>query len=156
MAESVNKEEALMIMVQNVAHADNDQNYEYGDVGNEEENRYLSQIMEWEGIPSGWGAKWNRHTNGQIGNLVNNACKTLKRCSYDYRVKVVGYMIRMSEVCYEDSSSNDADGTSDTEWKYIKNWGQGFGVAMDDIKSAHHKVKPYKPGLVNILSRFLN
>lgn len=159
MAESVNKEEALMMMARHVSHADNEENNRYGDGDNEDENRYLRQIMEWEGISSAWSDKWNRHTSGgwsTLKPLVVNARNTLKRCSYDYRVKVVGYMIRMSEVSYEDSSSYDADGTSDREWENLTSWAKGFGVAMDDIKSAHHKVKPYKPGLVNMLSRFLN
>ena len=101
MAQEMYKHDAMLHLVWTVATADKADNANAS--ASTEEDKYLDSIREYEGIKIDWNdfnAK-RKHLGGNRERIIDEACKALRGCGLDWKIKAMRYMSEMADVSYE-------------------------------------------------------
>ena len=116
MAQEMYKHDALLHLVWTVALVDTTPGAETSVTP--EEDSYLNTVRKQEGINIVW-ADFNAKRKSLEHNrerIIDEACKALRGCGKDWKIKCLGYMYRMAWVSQEDDLNNNL---SDKEWALI-------------------------------------
>ena len=162
MAQQMYKNDALLHLVWTVATCSKERGKERS--ATPEEDAYLELIRKTENITIDWSdfnAKrkflgWNSEV------IIDEACKALRGCGKEWRIKCVGYMKRMAwtswEDAYIDDSPNHQDAfresflekqnISDAEWKLILRAQKELGLTNDERKNAHEDLVRFKKAVL--------
>ena len=65
--------------------------------------------------------------------IIDEACKALRGCGRDWKIKCLGYMKKMAWVSQEDDLENNM---SDKEWKLILRAQRELGLTDDERKNS--------------------
>ena len=103
-----------------------------------EENSYLDAIRKVENINISW-AEFNakRKELGSGEKIIDEACKALRGCGKDWKMKTLGYMQRMAWVSQEDDLENNM---SDKEWSMVLRVQNALGLSDDDRKNSYQNL----------------
>ncbi len=103
-----------------------------------EENSYLDAIRKVENIDISW-AEFNakRKELGSGEKIIDEACKALRGCGKDWKMKTLGYMQRMAWVSQEDDLENNM---SDKEWSMVLRVQNALGLSDDDRKNSYQNL----------------
>ena len=110
------KHDAMLHLVWTVATADKADKAESN--VSKEEDKYLDSIREYEGIKIDWNyfnAK-RKHLGYNRERIIDEACKAIRGCGLDWKIKAMRYMWEMSNVSYETAGYK----TSNKEYDLIK------------------------------------
>ena len=123
------KHDALLHMVWCVATAD----WKSGEDKSvtPEEDSYLDTVRKTEGINIDWddfNAK-RKHLGYNKEIIIDEACKALRGCGRNWRIKCLGYMKKMAFVSQEDDLENNL---SDKEWGLILRAQRELGLTDDE------------------------
>ena len=139
MAQEMYKHDAMLHLVWTVAQADKTwQTYDgqgYKTI-HKEEDAYLDRIREEEGIRIDWddfNAK-RKELGYDKEVIIDEACKALRRCGRDWKIKCLGYMQLMGWVIGEEDIWNNM---SDKEWKLVIRAQRELGLTDDERKSSY-------------------
>ena len=115
-----------------------------------EEDRYLDLIRKEEDIDIDWD-DFNAKRKSLNGNeeIIAEACKALRMCGMDWRIKCLGYMKRMAWVSQETDLENNM---SDEEWELILSAQRKLKISDEDRNNAHHGIVKNKTTEVEIKS----
>ena len=150
MAQQMYKNDALLHLVWVVATCSKERGAESNITP--EEDAYLDMIRETENITINWSdfnAK-RKELGWKTDVIIDEACKALRGCGKEWKIKCVGYMKRMAWVSWEDAYIDDDPGfqdayrssmlekqnISDAEWKLILRAQQELGLTDDERKNA--------------------
>ena len=138
MAQEMYKHDAMLHLVWCVAlsdktwQTDDGQGYKYK---TKQENAYLNRIREAEGITIDW-ADFNAKRK-ELGYdkevIIDEACKALRGCGREWRIKALGYMQLMGWISQEDDKWNNM---SDKEWYLIMRAQKELRLTDDERKAA--------------------
>ena len=134
MAQEMYKHDAMLHMVWCVATADRKPGEEKNVTP--QEDSYLNTVRKTEGIKIDWSdfnAK-RKHLGYNKEVIIDEACKALRGCGRDWKIKSLGYMKRMAWVSQEDDLENNM---SDKEWKLVLRAQRELGLTDDERKSCH-------------------
>jgi hypothetical protein len=137
MAQEMYKHDALLHLVWTVAVAD-------GAPGTEknvtpEEDSYLDTVRKQEGIKIDWddfNAK-RKSLDYNRERIIDEACKALRGCGKDWKIKCIGYMQRMGWVSQEDDLENNM---SDKEWALVLRAQKELGLTDDERKNSYQSL----------------
>jgi len=127
------KHDAMLHMVWCVATADKKSGEEK--IVTPEEDSYLNTVRKTEGINIDWddfNAK-RKHLGYDRELIIDEACKALRGCGRDWKIKCLGYMKKMGWVSQEDDLENDM---SDKEWKLVLRAQRALGLTDDERKNS--------------------
>jgi hypothetical protein len=65
--------------------------------------------------------------------ILDEACKALRGCGRDWKIKCLGYMKKMGWVSQEDDLENEM---SDKEWKLVLRAQRALGLTDDERKNS--------------------
>ncbi len=131
------KHDALLHLVWTVAVAD-------GATGAEnnvttEEDSYLNTVRKQEGIKIDWddfNAK-RKSLDYNRERIIDEACKALRGCGKDWKIKCIGYMQRMGWVSQEDDLENNM---SDKEWALVLRAQKELELTDDERKNSYQSL----------------
>lgn len=107
-----------------------------------EEDDYLNTVRKTEGISIDWD-DFNAKRK-QLGysheTIIDEACKALRGCGKEWRIKCLGYMMRMSWVSEDGDPENNC---SDNEWGLIMRAQRELGLS-DEERSGSYNSLPRK------------
>ena len=137
MAQAMYKNDAMLHLVWLVATGN-------GAPGDEnkvapEENSYINRVRELEGINIDWevfSAK-RKELGFDRERIIQEACKALRGCGKDWRIKTVGYMHRMGWTAREDDPNNKL---SDIEFNLILKVQKELGLTDEERKGSFEKL----------------
>lgn len=137
MSQEMYKHDALLHLVWCVATSDKA-------VGNDksvtpEEDSYLDTVRKFEGINIIWddfNAK-RKSLDYNKEKIIDEACKAIRGCGKDWKIKTLGYMQRMSWVSQEDDLENNM---SDKEWTLVLRAQKELGLSDEDRKNSYQKL----------------
>lgn len=101
-----------------------------------EEDSYLDTVRKQEGIKIDWddfNAK-RKSLNYNRERIIDKACKALRGCAKDWKIKCIGYMQRMGWMSQEDELENNM---SDKEWALVLSAQKELGLTNDERKNAY-------------------
>ena len=139
MAQEMYKHDAMLHLVWTVAQADKtwqiDDGQGYKTV-TKQEDAYLDRIRKEEGITIDWDdfnakRKDLRH-NREV--IIDEACKALRGCGRDWKIKSLGYMQLMGWVSQEEDKWNNM---SDKEWKLVLRAQRELGLTDEERKTSY-------------------
>ena len=100
-----------------------------------EEDRYHDIIRSTEGIKIHWddfNAK--RKSLGYDREVINHeACKALRGCGKEWKIKCLGYMIKMAWISQENDLDNNI---GDNEWELILHAQKELGLTDGERKNS--------------------
>lgn len=134
MAQEMYKHDALLHLVWTIAVADGAPGAEKNVTP--EEDSYLDTVRKQEEIKIDWddfNAK-RKSLNYNRETIIDEACKALRGCGKDWKIKCIGYMQRMGWVSQEDDLENNM---SDKEWALVLRAQKELGLTNDEIKNAY-------------------
>jgi fructose-specific phosphotransferase system component IIB len=134
MAQEMYKHDALLHLVWTIAVADGAPGAEKNVTP--EEDSYLDTVRKQEGIKIDWddfNAK-RKSLNYNRERIIDEACKALRGCGKDWKIKCLGYMQRMAWVSQEDDLENNM---SDKEWSLVLRAQKELGLTDDERKNAY-------------------
>ena len=151
MAQQMYKHDALLHLVWTVAICSKERGMEKW--ATPEEDAYLELIRKTENITIDWGdfnAK-RKELGWQREIIIDEACKALRGCGKEWRIKCVGYMKRMAWVSWEGAYIDDEpmfqdafrstmlekQNISDAEWKLILRAQKELGLTDNERENAH-------------------
>jgi hypothetical protein len=137
MAQEMYKHDALLHMIWCVATADR----KTGEAKSvtPEEDAYLDTVRKTEGIKIDWNyfnAK-RKHLGYDKEVIIDEACKALRGCGRDWKIKCLGYMQRMAWVSQEDDLENNM---SDKEWELILRAQRELGLTAEERNSSYQSL----------------
>ena len=100
-----------------------------------EEDSYLDTVRKQEGIKIDWddfNAK-RKSLDYNRERIIDEACKALRGCGKDWKIKCIGYMQRMGWVSQEDDLNNNM---SDKEWALVLRAQRELGLTDDERKNS--------------------
>ena len=103
-----------------------------------EEDNYLDVIRNAENITIDWNdfnAKRKELGNGEA--IIDEACKALRGCGKDWKIKTMGYMQNMGWVSQEDDLENNM---SDKEWAMVLRVQKALGLTNDERKNSNQNL----------------
>jgi len=103
-----------------------------------EEDNYLDTIRKAENINIDWtdfNAKRKELGSGE--KIIDEACKALRSCGKDWRIKTMGYMQRMGWVSQEDDLENNM---SDKEWALVLRAQEALGLTDEERKNSYQNL----------------
>jgi len=137
MAQEMYKHDALLHLVWCVATGD-------GLPGNDkmvtpEENSFINTINRTEGIEMNWDDFTAKRVSLQYDRerIIDEACKALRGCGKEWRIKAIGYMQRMAWVSQEDDLNNNM---SDKEWKLVLRAQRELGLTDEERKNSYQSL----------------
>ena len=100
-----------------------------------EEDSYLDTVRKQEGINIVWGDFNEKRKSLEYNSerIIDEACKALRGCGKDWKIKCIGYMHRMAWISQEDDLNNNI---SDKEWALIKRAQLELGLTDDERKNS--------------------
>ena len=103
-----------------------------------EEDNYLDTIRKAEDINIVW-ADFNakRKELGSGEKIIDEACKALRGCGRDWKIKTLGYMQRMGCVSQEDDLENNM---SDKEWALVLRAQKALGLTDEERKNSYQNL----------------
>jgi len=103
-----------------------------------EEDSYLDTIRKAENINILW-ADFNakREELGSGEKIIDEACKALRGCGKDWKIKTLGYMQRMGWVSQEDDLENNM---SDKEWSLVLRAQKALGLTDEERKNSYQNL----------------
>ena len=128
-----------------------------------EEAAYLKLIRKTENITIDWSDfNAKRKELGSLEIIIDEACKALRGCGKEWRIKCVGYMKRMAWVSWEGayiddhpnlqdafrSTSLEKQNISDAEWKLILRAQKELGLTDDERNNAHEDLVRIKKSVL--------
>ena len=129
MAQEMYKHDAMLHLVWCVATGDAAPGAEK--VVTPEEDSYLDTVRRQEGIKIDWddfNAK-RKSLDYNRERIIDEACKALRGCGKDWKIKCIGYMQRMGWVSQEDDLNNNM---SDKEWALVLRAQRELGLTDDE------------------------
>jgi len=154
MAQEMYKNDAMLHLVWTIAQADQTPGNEKSVT--KQEDSYLDIIRNHEEIKIDWddfNAK-RKHLRYDREVIIDEACKAIRGCGLEWKIKCLGYMKRMAWVSQEDDLENNM---SDKEWSLIKRAQRELGVSDDDFNGAakglpmHKKLMTEKEALMHLI-----
>jgi hypothetical protein len=133
MAQEMYKHDALLHLVWCVATGDKAPGAEK--TVTSEEDSYLDTVRKNEGINIDWddfNAK-RKELDHDREVIIDEACKALRGCGRDWKIKCVGYMQRMAWVSQEDDLENNM---SDKEWSLVLRAQRELGLTDEERKNS--------------------
>jgi hypothetical protein len=134
MAQEMYKNDALLHLVWSVATCDQKDGADSSVTP--EEDKYLGIIRSKEGINIDWddfNAK--RKSLGSDREVINHeACKALRGCGKDWKIKCLGYMKKMAWVSQENDLENNI---GDKEWELILHAQKELGLTEEERTNSH-------------------
>lgn len=125
MAQEMYKHDAMLHLVWTVALSEEAEGEIFGEKITEGENSYLNTIRQFEGITIDWNdfnAK-RQHLGHDKEVIIDEACKAVRGCGKEWKIKCIGYMQLMAWVERESMAyANDAywfKRMGDKEWDLI-------------------------------------
>lgn len=137
MAQEMYKHDAMLHMVWCVATADRKPGEEKSVTP--EEDSYLDTVRRTENIKIDWGdfnAK-REHLGYDREVIIDEACKALRGCGRDWKIKCLGYMLRMAFVSQEDDLENNM---SDKEWSLVLRAQRELGLTNDERSNSYQSL----------------
>jgi hypothetical protein len=135
------KHDAMLHMVWCIAQADKTwDGYSNTSTITPEEDKYLDTVRKKEGITIDWddfNAK--RKRLGSKENIIDEACKALRGCGKEWKIKSLGYMMRMGGISEEDNPDNNL---GSKEWNLVLR-------AQKELGLSDHERKSLQKGLPN-------
>ena len=139
MAQEMYKHDAMLHLVWTVARADKtwqiDDGQGYVKV-TKPEAKYMYRIREEEGIRIDWDDFFAKRK--ELGYdrevIIDEACKALRGCGRDWKIKSLGYMQLMGWVSQEEDKWNNM---SDKEWKLVLRAQRELGLTDDERDSSY-------------------
>ena len=134
MAQEMYKNDALLHLVWSVATCDQKDGADSSVTP--EEDKYLDIIRSKEGINIDW-ADFNakRKSLGSDRKVINHeACKALRGCGEDWKIKCLGYMKKMAWISQENDLENNI---GDKEWELILHAQKELGLTDDERTNSH-------------------
>lgn len=104
-----------------------------------EEDSYLDTVRKAEGININWddfNAK-RKSLDYNKEKIIDEACKAIRGCGKDWKIKTLGYMQRMGWVSQEDDLENNI---SDKEWTLILRAQKELELSDEDRKNSFQKL----------------
>lgn len=135
------KHDAMLHMVWSVAQADETPGNENSVT--KQEDSYLDVVRNYEEIKIDWtdfNAK-RKHLGYDRERIIDEACKAIRGCGKDWKIKCLGYMQRMAHVSQEDDIENNM---SDKEWSLILRAQKELGLSDVERKSSMRDLPSYK------------
>ena len=141
MAQEMYKHDAMLHLVWCVALADKMSGEEK--FITPEENSYINTIRDTEGINIDWddfSAK-RQQLDYDKERIIDEACKALRGCGRDWKIKCLGYMQRMGWVSNEGGYKDDAEqNISEKEWELILRAQRELGLTSDERKNSYQSL----------------
>ena len=131
------KHDALLHLVWTVAVADSASGAEKNVTT--EEDSYLNTVRKQEGIKIDWD-DFNAKRKSLAYNrerIIDEACKALRGCGKDWKIKCIGYMQRMGWVSQEDDLENNM---SDKEWALVLRAQKELELTDDERKNSYQSL----------------
>ncbi len=137
MAQEMYKNDALLHLVWCVATADKG----FGAEKNvtPEEDSYLDTVRKTEKINIDWddfNAK-RKSLDYNRERIIDEACKALRGCGKEWKIKALGYMQRMGWVSQEDDLENNM---SDKEWALILKAQEALGLTSEERNNSYQNL----------------
>lgn len=135
------KHDAMLHMVWSVAQADQTPGNEKSVT--KQEDSYLDVVKNYEEIKIDWtdfNAK-RKHLGYDRERIIDEACKAIRGCGKDWKIKCLGYMQRMAHVSQEDDLENNI---SDKEWSLILRAQNELGLSDDERLTSQRGLPSYK------------
>jgi hypothetical protein len=137
MSQEMYKHDALLHLVWCVATGD--QAVEKDQSVTPEEDSYLDTVRKAEGININWddfNAK-RKSLDYNREKIIDEACKAIRGCGKDWKIKTLGYMKNMGWVSQEDDLENNM---SDKEWSLILRAQKELGLSDEDRENSSQKL----------------
>jgi hypothetical protein len=137
MAQEMYKHDALLHLVWCVATGDGAPGAEKNVTP--EEDSYLDTVRKQEGIQIDW-ADFNakrKSLDYSRTRIIDEACKALRGCGKDWKIKCIGYMQRMGWVSQEDDLNNNM---SDKEWELVIRAQRELGLTDEERKNSYQNL----------------
>ena len=135
------KNDALLHLVWTVAVVDNSPDAEKSVTP--EEDSYLDTVRKQEGINIVW-ADFNAKRKSLEHNrerIIDEACKALRGCGKDWKIKCIGYMKRMGWISNEGGYKDDIEqNISEKEWALILRAQRELGLTDDERKNSSNSL----------------
>ena len=135
------KHDAMLHMVWSVALADETPGNEKSVT--KQEDSYLDVVRNYEEIKIDWtdfNAK-RKHLGYDRELIIDEACKAIRGCGKDWKIKCLGYMQRMALVSQEDDLDTNM---SDKEWSLILRAQKELGLSDDERLTSTRGLPSYK------------
>ena len=134
MAQEMYKHDAMLHIVWSVATIDKKSGEEK--TVTPEEDDYLDTIRKREEIDIDWSDfNAKRKSLGYNRNvIIDEACKAIRGCGQAWKVKTLGYMMRMAWTSQEGDPENNM---SDKEWSLILRAQSELGLSDDERKNSY-------------------
>ena len=108
-----------------------------------EENSYINLVRENENINIDWedfGAK-RISLGSDSERIIDEACKALRGCGKDWKIKTLGYMYRMAWVSNEGGYKDDLEqNVSEKEWALILRAQEALGLTADERENSYQNL----------------
>jgi hypothetical protein len=133
MAQEMYKHDALLHLVWCVATVDSAPNSDKKVTP--EEDAYLDTIRKVEGININWDDFNNKRKSLEYKRerIIDEACKALRGCGKEWKIKCIGYMQRMGWRSQEDDLENNM---SDKEWALVLRAQKELGLTTEERKNS--------------------
>jgi len=138
MAQAMYKHDAMLHLVWIVATADRKPGEEKSVTP--EENSYINTIRRTEGIKIDWDdfSSTRKKLGYNKEAIIDEACKALRGCGRDWKIKCLGYMQRMGWVSNEGGYKDDLEqNISEKEWNLILRAQRELGLTKDERKNSY-------------------
>ena len=110
------------------------------DEATSEENSYINSVRANENIIIDWkdfGAK-RISLGSDDEKIIDEACKALRGCGKDWKIKTIGYMYRMACVSNEGGFGDDLEqNVSEKEWNLILRVNEALGLTIEELQNSY-------------------
>jgi hypothetical protein len=136
MAQEMYKNDATLHLIWCVAIADKVTN---GDnLYTTEEDQFMNRINSLENINMIWSDfNAKRNALGSKEKIIEEACKALRGCGKEWKIKTIGYMIRMAQISRENDLTNNI---SDKEWQLILGVSKSLGLTDEERNNSYQNL----------------
>ena len=70
--------------------------------------------------------------------MIDEACKALRGCGKDWKIKTIGYMYRMAWVSNEGGFGDDLEqNVSEKEWNLILRVNEALGLTIEELQNSY-------------------
>ena len=136
MEQEMYKHDAMLHLIWSVAIADKVTGAENGYTT--DENEFMNKINSIEDINMNWSDFNEKQASlSTRDSIINEACKALRGCGKEWKIRTVGYMIRMAQISREDELTNNI---SDKEWRLIMDVAKLLGLSDDERNNSYQSL----------------